>query len=70
MYRRTEGHHSLSKYKAHDRTKYDLCPHFKGSVQVRGPMKCLVTSLSLYRELLPPRPSPNLEDHPLSAVRD
>ena len=30
-----------------------------------------VTCLSFYgEELLPPRPNPKLEDHPLSAVRD
>jgi hypothetical protein len=44
IYRRTEGRHSPTKCKAHDRTKYDLYPHFKGLVQVRGPMKCFVTS--------------------------
>jgi len=33
--------------------------------------KCFVTWLRFYGEvLLPPRPAPKLEDHPLSAVRD
>jgi hypothetical protein len=40
----------------------------KESVQVRGFVICFVTRQ--FEELLALRPTPNLEDHPLSAVRD
>jgi hypothetical protein len=43
----------------------------KVSVQVRGSCNRFVTGYVLYGEqLLAPRPTPKLEDHPLSAVRD
>jgi hypothetical protein len=43
----------------------------KGSVQVRGLVKCSVTLISFYgEELLEPRPTPIPKDHLLSAVRD
>jgi hypothetical protein len=43
----------------------------KESIQVRGFLWSLITSLFFYREeLLAPRPTPKLKDHPLSAVRD
>jgi hypothetical protein len=43
----------------------------KESVLVRGFVICFVTWQFFYgEELLAPRPTPNLEDHPLSAVRD
>jgi hypothetical protein len=44
----------------------------KVSVQVRGFVyKCFVTNIGFYsEELLSLRPTPKLEDHPLSAVRD
>jgi hypothetical protein len=43
----------------------------KESVQVRGTSKHFVTIKNVYGEgLLVPRPTPKLEDHPLSAVRD
>jgi hypothetical protein len=39
------------------------------SVQVRGLVQCFVSWYSFYgEELLAPRPTPKLEDHPLSAV--
>jgi hypothetical protein len=41
----------------------------KESVPVRGFVGCFVTSYFFYGELLAPRPTPKLEDHPLSAVR-
>jgi hypothetical protein len=41
------------------------------SVHVRGFVGCFVTSYFFYgEELLAPRPTPKLEDHPLSAVYD
>jgi hypothetical protein len=44
---------------------------FKESVRVRGPSCHFVTNLLFYgEELLAPRPTPKLEDHPLPAVRD
>jgi hypothetical protein len=43
----------------------------KESVQVRGPLWPFVTAYFFYgEELLAPRPTPKLEEHPLSAVRD
>jgi hypothetical protein len=43
----------------------------KGSVQVLGPVKHFVTNLFFHgEELLVPRQTPKLEDHPLSAGRD
>jgi hypothetical protein len=43
----------------------------KESVQVRGFLRIFVTSFFFYgEELLAPRPTTKLEDHPLSAVRD
>jgi hypothetical protein len=42
----------------------------KESVQVRGFLRVFVRSLFFYGELLAPRPTPKLEDHLLSAVRD
>ena len=43
----------------------------KCSVEVRSLKKYFVTSSVFYdQELLAPRPTPKLEDHPLSAVRD
>jgi hypothetical protein len=43
----------------------------KESVQVRGLMWSFITSLFFYgEELLALRPTPKLENHPLSAVRD
>jgi len=43
----------------------------KVSVQVRGSCNRFVTGYVLYGEqLLAPRPTPKLKDHPLSAVRD
>jgi hypothetical protein len=43
----------------------------KGSVQVRSLVKCFVSLLKFYgAALLAPRPTPKIEDHPLSAVRD
>jgi hypothetical protein len=42
----------------------------KESVQVQGSMKFFVTNLFFYNEgLLAPRPTPKLEDHPLSFFR-
>jgi hypothetical protein len=44
---------------------------FKESAQVRGPFWHFVINLFFYREeLLSPLPTPKLEGHPLSAVRD
>jgi hypothetical protein len=42
----------------------------KESVQVRAPLWHFVTSLFYGEELLGPRPTTNLEDNPLSAVRN
>jgi hypothetical protein len=43
----------------------------KESIQVRSVLKHFVTITNFYGEgLLDPRPTPNLEDHPLSAVHD
>jgi hypothetical protein len=42
----------------------------KESVQVPGPLWHFVTRLFFYNELLAPRPTPKLEDHPLSAICD
>jgi hypothetical protein len=48
-----------------------LGPLSKESVHVRGFLWIFVTRLFLYgEELLAPRPTSKLEDHPLSAVRD
>jgi len=49
------------------------CPYpDPASVQIRGLLyECFVTSYVFYgEELLAPRPTSKLEDHPLSAVRD
>jgi hypothetical protein len=47
------------------------CGHLsKESVQVRGFLRSFVTSLFFGEELLAPRPTPKLEDHPLSTARD
>jgi hypothetical protein len=43
---------------------------FKQSVQVRGPLWHFVTSLFYVEELLAPRPTLKMEDHPLPAVRN
>jgi hypothetical protein len=46
-----------------------LCTYCRYSVQVRGPFWHFVTNLFFYgEELLALRPTPKLEDHPLSAV--
>jgi hypothetical protein len=42
----------------------------KESVHVRGFLWIFVTIIFYGEELLAPRPTPKLEDHPLSAVRD
>jgi hypothetical protein len=43
----------------------------KESVLVRGSTVCIVADYEFYGGgLLAPRPTPKLEDHPLSAVRD
>ena len=48
------------------------CPYPIVTVQVRGfTCLCFVTYVfTVSEELLAPRPTPNLEDHPLLAVRD
>jgi hypothetical protein len=51
-------------------TFFSLCRLSKESVQVRGFLRIFVTSLFFYGELLTPRPTPKLEDHPLAAVCD
>jgi hypothetical protein len=44
---------------------------YNTSGRVRGALKHFVTIKNFYGEgLLAPRPTPKLEDHPLSAVRD
>jgi hypothetical protein len=45
-------------------------PAFEGSVRFRGHCVWFVPCLSFYGELLAPRPTPKLEGHALSAVRD
>jgi hypothetical protein len=42
---------------------------YQGPIKFRGLVKCFIILLSFYgEELLAPRPTPKLEDHPLSAV--
>jgi hypothetical protein len=46
-------------------------PQSRGSVQCRRLVKCSVTWYFLYgEEILSPRPTPKVEDYPLSAVYD
>jgi hypothetical protein len=42
----------------------------KETVQIRGFLRIFVTSLFFYVELLAPRPTLKLEDHPFSTVSD
>jgi hypothetical protein len=42
----------------------------KESIQVRGALKHIATIIFLRWGVVAPRPTPKLEDHPLSAVRD
>ena len=49
---------------------YETQRFVTATCRIRGSWARFVTWLSFYDELLSPHPTPKLEDHPLSAVRD